>query len=182
MENVAKAFQTLERKIRQKVLKAAVKAGAQVAKPVIVAAAPSETKTLKKSIGFREKGYQGGAIARAYIGPRKGMKRRVLRTFSKKGKQRIKTRKIQTGDGAGELRDPVFYAHLTEGGRKAFTSKKLMPIRLKSGQMVFARRVKGIPAKHWMQKSFEGARGAVNAAILGQLRTGIEAAIRESKT
>lgn len=109
VNKVEAAMAGLDKKLRGKVLRAAVAKGRKVYIAALRQAAPVETKLLKKSIGARGKTYRGGAIALQTIGPRSGFRREVV------VKRRDKHGRIV--GRSKQLRDPRRYAHITEKRR-----------------------------------------------------------------
>jgi HK97 gp10 family phage protein len=89
-----RTFKTLGDRVQRKVLRKAVNAAGT---PVVKAArskAPSESNTLKKSMGKKIKTYKATGTVAAIIGPRTDVQ----------------------GEHNGQVRIPKFYAHLVEGG------------------------------------------------------------------
>jgi hypothetical protein len=86
-----------QRQSGERIVQAAAKQLLAAMKPLV----PSESKTLLKSLGIRLKARRKDGVITGVIGPR----RKFIREF--KGRRRWASK----------------YAHLVEGGRKAFTDK-----------------------------------------------------------
>ena len=99
LSHLIKAMEELDRKVRNKALREALKAGRKVFIAAARSLVPTKYKVLKKSLGFREKFKFAKGFAYSVVGP----KRRAGRTI--KGLERI----------------PTKYAHLVEFGAAPHT-------------------------------------------------------------
>lgn len=182
LDRFRKSLLALEKKIRNKVTKAGVKAAL---KPVIQAVkqeVPADTGSLKKSIGEKSKSYRGGTVQTAMVGARVGFKREIIRTVSKRGKQKIKTKRTKLGaTKRREVRDPAKYLHLAEGGRKAVKAQggKLV-FRGAGGKIVAVRSVKKAQGRRFMRTAWRASKRTAFQAMMTAMQSAMESAIKEA--
>ena len=93
-KQLEKLFRTLGDRVQRKVTRQAVNAAATPGVKAAKAKVPSESGTLKKSLGKKVKTYKNTGTVAAIIGPRTDVE----------------------GEFNGEVRKPKFYAHLVENG------------------------------------------------------------------
>lgn len=168
-DKIAAALKELEKKARTQAIAAAVRAGARVMKVALKNAVPVDTGASKKAFGSKTARYKSGKLIMEIIGFRKGQARQVTRTFSKRGKQRIKLTKTSARRSRdNEVRDPFFYGHLPITGRKA-SKGALMPIRL-GGGLAFRRSARAVAPRNWMLQAYKAARAAARSAMLSAIR------------
>ncbi len=185
LESVAKSFAELEKKIARKALKETVAAGVAVLLPGLkeAAAGNKDTGALDKALGQKTKAYKAGRVQLGLVGARQGFAKQIMRTFTKTGRARkvkLKKTTAKNQPGVMEVRDPFYYGGLPATGRKAVSSRKPMPVRLKNGKTVFARRVQAVQGTDFFRKAMSANRSAVQAAMLSVLQTETESAIREA--
>jgi len=116
---VLRALRDLPERPARRVLRSALAAGGRVMAKAARAKCPTETGTLKKSIGQRvwtSKDKRGVGVT---VGPRKGFRRPVSRVGGK-----LKAGK--RGAAGAKQRDPVKYAHLVEFGTERAPAKAFM--------------------------------------------------------
>lgn len=183
-QEIARAFRELEKKIRNRALREAVKAGTEplvAALKAAVAAQASDTRALERSIGAKRTSYKGGRVAMGIVGARLGFARQITRTSSKRGKVKIKGKRLKKGErGQGEVRDPAKYLHLADRGRKAVRAKKkAFPIPV-GGGIAFSRRARAARGAGFMEATARKMGATIRAAMVGTLRTETEAAIMQS--
>lgn len=170
----------LDKKARDTIAREGTNAGRKLMTKAVKAAAPKETGTLKKAIGDKQKKYQAGRLHLAIIGARVGFKKQVIRTFTKRGKQRIKLAKTtaQNKPGEIEVRDAAHYSHIAERGRKAVHAKGgRMPIRTKAGKLLAVRSAKAFGGHHFMAKTLKTSWPRARAAMLAKLRAEMTSAL-----
>lgn len=182
LDAVRKKLATLAAKSGKKVIRDGVKAGAKPMLQAAKAEAPKDTGTLVKALGVKQKTYRNGIVVVGMVGARVGQARSVTRSFTKRGKQRIKLKK--TSDKSGptqEVRDASRYLHLAESGRKAVRGKgKKLVMRLAGGQTVASNSAKafaghGFMAKAWRRVHREAKTAAV-AAMTAAMATELKSA------
>lgn len=184
LDRLKKAFKTLEKKAATQVLKEVVKAGIVPTLAAIKAEAAKnkDTGTLLKALGSKQKAYKSGSIHFGIIGARAGQKREVIRTFTKRGKPRIKLKKttLTKRESGKETRDAVHYLHLLNKGRKALKGPR-MPVRIKAtGKVVFDRSVKEAVGTNFMRKGWVASRSARRTAMKAALKKGVFQAARQA--
>lgn len=106
IKEVARDIAALDKRIRNRVLKRSVDAGAKVFRTGLKASAPVESGLLRKSLGIKGKIYRSNGIYVAVIGPRSGFKQEVKIKRSVAGQRKKKI--------VLQVRDPIKYAHLVE--------------------------------------------------------------------
>lgn len=177
-----KSLQAVSEKLRADIYRKAVEAAAKPLVQAVKAAVPVDSGATKKAIGIKYKKYRKGSISVAIIGARAGQAKQVWRSFTKRGKQRIKLTKAQKGSKHG-VRDPAHTLHLAEKGRKAVIAKTgRFPIRLKGGQLVYARRAKAAKGGHFMRRTFMQLAASIRALMTEQLRRGVAEALQHAQT
>lgn len=181
LDAVRKKLATLQAKAGRQVLREGVKAGVKPMLAAAKAAAPSDTGTLKKALGVKEKSYRAGATRVGMVGARVGQKRSVTRSFTKRGKQRIKLKKTTAKSSPGqEVRDASRYLHLAESGRKAVRSKagKKLVMRLSGGQMAASRTARAFAGHGFMAKAWRQVRVAAKSAAIAAMAKAMESELR----
>lgn len=178
-----KSFSAISEAMRAKVYKAAVDAAAEFAVQAVRSAVPVDTGATKKVIGVKKKRYRKGAIHVAIVGARAGQKRQIIRTFSKKGKQKISMKRTKESAAPGrEVRDPSKTLHLAEKGRKAIgRGDHMMPIRLRGGKLLFARGVKAAKPGKFMERTFTRIAARIRAIMTAKLAAGVAAALKNAQ-
>jgi len=179
------ALKALEKKVRNKAVKAALKAGL---KPLVAAAkanAPQDTGTLKKAIGDKSKSYRGGLSQIVMVGARVGQARQITRVFTKRGQQKFKLARVKGKAQKGtEVRDAAKYLHLVESGRKAVFPKKgsYLAFRDKQGKMLAAKKARASRPRGFMRKAWKQSKQAAYQAMLSTLKSELESAMQEVAT
>lgn len=182
VQEVSRKFEMLEGRFARKLNRKATLAGARVltaaAKPLV----PVATGATKKALGQVVRAYKKGRLMYGVFGVRWGQKREVSRTFTKRGKQRIKLTRTKALNvyGQREVRDPARTVHLAESGRSGFRVDKPLPLRLPGGALVFRRKVKAAQGSGFLARTRQQALiPAVHAAI-AELKAGADVALREA--
>jgi hypothetical protein len=134
---VVDAFDGVKTVVKTKVLKGACrKQAGKAAKVGKSALSRKRTGQLHKSIAYIYRTYRRGNVWLYVVGPRKGFRVRVSdltragqraalrRIGRKKGRRRVKLTEAQSLKFLQSYVDPVKYAHLVEGGRKAVRPKE----------------------------------------------------------
>lgn len=99
LEEVLKALDAVDKKIRRKAIRQAVGAAGKIVLAAAKQKVPKNSGLLRKSLGRKVKVYRGSGVAVAIVGPRAGFRQQV----SRDGRRPV-------------LSDPAKYAHLVEGG------------------------------------------------------------------
>lgn len=180
LREIELAFDRLGSSMRRKINRKAVTAGIRVLTTAGKANVPKATGTTAKALGQVVRSYKGGRNFLAVFGARQGQAREVARSFTKRGKQRIKLTRSTERNVAGkrEVRDAFRTIHLTESGRRGFVSTKPLPLRTAAGQTVFRRRVRPAAGSGFLAKTARQAMPAALAAAQAELRTGVDQAMR----
>ncbi len=145
--------------VQNRVLKKALTKGAQITTKAAKTLVPTQSKQLKKSLGYKVwVGKTKGKVI-AFIGPRLGFRA----TYK------------------GRPRDPRYYAHLVERGRKALKpSKKTILVGLpaagksKAAVQWYGRHVAAAPPKRPLARAFKQTKGQVESTMVGVMREGME--------
>ncbi len=166
-----------------------VTAAAQVVSKDAKAKVPTRTKSLKKAIGHKVKANREKTGYVGVIGPRKDVKGAVV---GGAGKRRAKFRRKVKHKGRELIVDPVKYAHLVEGGRKAVKRKESAGNKAKrlfgkltkalglggnsarrpvlsDGQTVFGPKAKAVPPRPFMRPAWEENKARCAALIRQKL-------------
>jgi HK97 gp10 family phage protein len=147
-----------------KVLRQGARRGVTVAAQEVSKAAkarvPTRTKSLKKAIGHKVKANRQKTGYIAVIGPRKDAKGT---TVGGVGKKKAKFRRKVRIKGSEIIINPVKYAHLVEGGRKAVkvTRRKV----LSDGRAVYGTKVRAVPPRPFMRPAWEENQARCAAII-----------------
>jgi HK97 gp10 family phage protein len=139
-------------------------AGKKALAPVVATAkanAPAESGALRNSIGVKVKVYRKDGNVAFIVGPRSGF----------------------AGQFGGRKRDPVYYAHIIEGGHKV-VARHSLKVGLKKKGFGFERKsgtglvLSNVPAMPFLKPAIEANQGAVVALLATNLGVFIE---REAK-
>lgn len=150
VEPFVKAVRALPKKVAKKILRKAVTKGSQ---PIYKAArqtAPTDSKLLKKSLLYKVWISRKTDKVLSFIGPRLGFKKQVN----------------------GRNRDPRYYAHILEGGRKAVVVDKAK--FLSNRVTVFGKSVKAVAPTRFMSRAFKASKGSAETAMIEVIKTGIQ--------
>jgi HK97 gp10 family phage protein len=147
------ALNALDKKIRKKIVRKGVAAGAKVFVKAAKADAPRDSNALSQSMTSRIKLYDKRMVA--IIGPRRGVSKMAL----KKGKKRV----------------PANYAHLVEEGHRIASGGRLSRLRRRKYGLVFqwgpGQSAGFVPGRHFMRKSARRAEGGAIAAFRDTFET-----------
>lgn len=182
VRDVSRKFALLEGRYARKLNRQAALAGAKVltaaAKPLV----PVATGATKKALGQVVRAYKKGRLMYGVFGVRWGQKREVTRTFSKRGKQRIKLKKTAEKNvyGQREVRDPARTVHLADSGRSGFSVDKPLPLRLPGGALVFRRKVQAARGSGFLARTRQQSLMPAIHATLAHLKAGTDVALREA--
>jgi HK97 gp10 family phage protein len=153
VEEAVRNLTRLGKAVRARVKRKALTKGSQVVNREVKQNAPTDSKLLRKSLYYRIKSYRQGGLMIAYVGPRLGFRQMVR----------------------GKPRDPRFYAHIVERGRKAVTAKKGRKLAFEAdGRTVFARRVRAVPGTRFMSRAWQSSKGPAEAAMIAEIKAGVE--------
>lgn len=155
--------------VRNRILRAAVTAGARLIAKKAKALAPRELGLLRKSIGQVVRVYRNSGVVVAVVGPRKGFR---LPAKRKKGKWR------ETPVPPAGHANPLFYAHLVELGVAPHRIGKGSSTRKKTGS---GRMHPGHPAKPFLTPAATGQAAAVGAAMAKAVTEGLARAVAKGK-
>lgn len=176
LEALGKELEKLDAKVRNRALAEATKAMAAVVLPAFKAmvAANSDTKTSLKAVGVKHVRYKAGKLSMGIIGFRAGQARQVTRTFSKRGKQRIKLKRTKGAPGF-EVKDAFKYGHIPfVTGRKAVSARKgKLAMRMKGGKVVYGKKAKAVAASGRLAAVAQQTQSAASAAGLASLRASV---------
>lgn len=153
VEKAWRALDTLKQGVRNKIKRKALTKGSQIVTRAAKANAPKESGLLRKSLSYRIRAYRRSGLVVAYIGPRLGFKA-VYK---------------------GRNRDPIYYAHILERGRGAVVPQKARLLSEGKPGRVFGRKVKAVPGTRFLERSFRSTKAQVEAAMLAELKAGVEA-------
>lgn len=154
LAKLQKQFDRLERGIRLRVGKKAVRAGAKPILDDMKARAPRQTGALKRSIKQRVRGYRRDGIVVSIIGVASGIK-------------------VPDPKAKGGYRIPSKYAHLVEYGTAVREVKKAAVMT--DGSVVFGKRVRGVTARPFIRPSFDSKSGTASNTVRDTAKTEIEA-------
>lgn len=186
VDEVTPALARISERMRAKILLRAVAAGAAPVLEDMRANAPQESGLLKKSIKMRQRVYKGGLMRVAVIGPAKGFKQVVTVQRSGKKAGRIKATRAKgavaraaAGRPMAIFRDPVKYAHLVEGGRKAVRPKTAKVLYSALHNIFFPKKgVRAVAARPFVARAVARRRQASLAAIREKLASGLKESVR----
>lgn len=145
--------------------KGLLRAGRRALRPVVAMAkanAPSDSGQLRQSIGVKVKVYKKDGNVAFIVGPRSGF----------------------GIEYAGRKRDPIYYAHLIEGGHKV-VARHSLKVRKKKKGFGFVRAsgtgitIGHVPALPFLKPALESNPNAVAAAMAADLGAFVE---REAKS
>lgn len=187
-EGVAAAFEGVKQGVKNKVLKSACRKQAgkatKVAKGML---SRKRTGRLAKAIGYLYRTYKRGTVWLYVVGPKKGFRVRVsdltaagqkqaLNRLGRAKGRRAKLTPMQAQKFLDSYVDPVKYAHLVEGGRKA-----VRPVKKKtmSGRgVVYGKRAAAVRPRPFMDPAARTvAAGA--AEMAGDVLAGLDAEARK---
>jgi HK97 gp10 family phage protein len=154
---------------------------------------PRETGALKKSIGSKVKTYPQKNVVIGIVGPRtdakgKPAKYRIGVVAGKRGG----VRRARKGESPDAYRNPVNYAHLVEGGRKASEAGKARGSkgRVKSTKVkvlinavtgkVYGKRVRPVTGTRFMSRAVNSSKSRVLGTMMSELRAGLEREARRA--
>lgn len=138
-------------KIQTKVIKKATTKGAQITTKEVKQRVPTQSKLLKKSIGYKVRVYRQSGVVVAFIGARLGFK----------------------GTFNGKPRDPRYYIHLVEKGRKAIKVKKKKV--LSDGTKFYGRSVAAATPKRPLARAFAATKQTVETTMIAIMDAGMQA-------
>lgn len=160
VESTVKALQAFPAKAQKRWVKKATTKGAQLVARAAKSTVPADSKQYRRALGYKVwVGRVSGAVA-AFIGARLG-----YRTMYR-----------------GKPRDPRYYAHIVEGGRKALRPKKkkvLAHVPQDRGQTQlitwYGKHVRAARAQRPLARAFRQSKAGVEATMIGVMKQGIEA-------
>lgn len=145
--------------VQKRWIKKAVTKGSQIINKAAKVLIPSQSRQYRKALGYRVWTGKRSRIM-AFIGARLGHK------TSYKGKPR----------------DPKFYAHLVEGGRRALKPKSKSVLvgipanaKDKRPRQWYGRHVAAVAPKRPLARAFKSSKSTVEATMIGILKQGIVA-------
>jgi HK97 gp10 family phage protein len=154
VEEAARSLNRLEKAVRNKVKRKALTKGSQVVNKQIKQNAPTDSKLLRKSLAYKVRTYRQSGVMVSYIGPRLGFREMVR----------------------GKPRDPRYYAHIVERGRKAVAPKKksVLKFTAQDGRVVFGRKVRAVAGTRFMNRAWVTSSGPAQDAMIHEIKTGLE--------
>jgi HK97 gp10 family phage protein len=155
LDALKRRLEALPRAVRNRVVRKAVNAGSTIVLQAARRKVPVRSRVLKKSLGRKNKTLKTGYVS--IIGPRRGHR---------------------TQTASGRPYDPVFTAHLVEGGTKPHQ----ITIRQRKGKTLARPQVirhPGSAAQPFMKPALDDNRAAVRNAIAAKMREGIEQEARK---
>lgn len=179
--DVANAIKGIKAGVANRVLKSAVGKVARKAQKT----AKSRIKAkrlglLSKAIGYLYRTYKKGTVWVYVIGPRKGFRQRVdampqraqkklIRLLGKRKRRKLTDAQVRIL--VAKSVDPVKYAHLVEGGRKAVrpTRKKILSDRINT----YGKRARAVAPSPFMKPAADQIR-ASGAEVVADVKAGIE--------
>jgi hypothetical protein len=191
-KGLSEAFDGVKTAVKNKVLKGACRKEAgkavKVAKSFL---SRKRTGQLNKSIAYVYRTYRRGNVWLYVVGPKHGFRVRVneltragqraaLNRLSRRpGRRRVKLTEAQSLKFLQSYVDPVKYAHLVEGGRKAVrpVEKKVMSgggsASGNRGMTVYGKKARGVQPRPFMEPAAQAV--AVDAtAMATDIMAGIE--------
>lgn len=148
MDKILKKLSMLKKSAATKVMRKGIAAGTKVVLSGAKARLPTKTKylgkrsgLLRKSLGRKTKTYRQNGVVVGVVGPRKGFAKVI----------------------DGKRVDPVKYAHLVEGGRKAVKANKAKV--LSDGKQVFGTKVAAVPPHPFMRPAIDEQKAGIKQAI-----------------
>lgn len=177
---LAAALAGVKAGVANRVMKAAGrKQAAKAAKVAKAHLRGQRTGQLKRSIGAVYRAYRKSKVWVFVVGPRKGFRTQVAavpksarnRLIRVLGKQRGRTVSgRQVHRIVGKYVDPVKYAHLVEGGRKAVSPVKAKV--LADGAFVYGKRVWAVPPRPFMAPAGAAVAGS-GSEMVADVNAGI---------
>jgi hypothetical protein len=160
VEQTARELRAFPPRLQRKWIRLATTKGAQIFAKTAKATVPTESKQYKRAVGYKVwVGRKTGKVA-AFIGARLGHK-----TMYK-----------------GKPRDPRYYAHIVEGGRKSVKPKKKsvlahVPLDRDQTQLItwYGKHVRAARPQRPLARSFRQSKGGVEATMVAVLKQGVEA-------
>ena len=170
---LAAALQRLPNRVRARVIRVAISAGASPILAAVKATVPQDSGTLKRSIMAAYRTYGRGATQMVLIGARL---QEVTVARTKRGRLRGVT---TTGMAAARARgaviqryNPAMYLHLVERGRGWVRPKKRTVLRTRDGRFI-GREVQPVVGARVVETAFDVNRGTAQQRMVSKLREGI---------
>jgi len=163
-----RTLDTIENKVRKRILGKAVRAAA---KPILKQArtnAPRRTTVLKRALITKVKRYKNGNVVAA-IGPE-------YRKDRKTGKRTFRMLKATKSRGA--LKVDAFYAHMVEKGTAPHEYNG--PVLI-NGQVVWIKTHPGTRATHFLKRSMQGQRQQAKRAFVAKAWAEINAEAKKAR-
>lgn len=158
VEKTYKALKQFPLNVQKRVTRKALTKASQIVSKAAKANVPTQSKLYKKSLGYKVWTGRKSGVVMSFIGPRLGFK----------------------GTYKGKKRDPRYYAHIVEGGRKALKpkSKSVMvgtPAGAKSKDNLqwYGRHVKAARPQRPLARAFRQTKSQVESTMNSILRAGI---------
>lgn len=182
LQQMERDLAAIDERIRRKVNRNAAAAGIRVLAAAAKGNVPKATGATAKALGNVIRQYRRGATFLGIFGVRQGQARAVLRSFSKRGKQRVRLTRDRAAaaaatGGRAEIRDPFRTVYPLVGGRRGLAGRP-KPLRLPGGQVIFRRVVRPAFANDFITRTADQALPAAVAASLQALRAGTAAALK----
>lgn len=159
VQEAARSLSRLEKAVRNKINRKAITKGSQVVNKDIKQKVPTDSKLLRKSLSYKVRTYRQSGVIVSFIGPRLGFREMVR----------------------GKMRDPRYYAHIADRGRKAVAPKRKKRLVFEAGGsgrsrgiLIFARRVRAVPGTRFMSRAWQSSSGPAQAVMVAEIKAGVE--------
>lgn len=162
LPEVKAAFEGVKAGVQNRVLKAALRKVASTANKTAKSGVTGRrTGQLKRSVGLVYRAYRKGGGFAFVVGPRKGFK--VINP--------------ETGKNV----DPVFYAHLVEGGRRAVApvNKRVLATGAKGRGAIIGKTAAAVAGEPFVGPARARAATEVKARVPGEVAKGVAAEARK---